>query len=168
MVIHTLVSSAVPQTSSLSKLKNKCGRMDGWGQICDTSRVSVLWFFLSSILICCRSPFVHSHCDLLTIMAAVFLGEMRPTSRQTDKRDIRADLLFVQLLRTPHSCVYPGPRAEYKVAGTMTATPSSPLPIFHNMPSDTNNPQKIKIKSPWSLSSRKNTIHSMIQSGSFI
>lgn len=63
MVFHTLGSSAVPETSGLSKLKNKCGWMDGWGQICATSRASVLWFFLSSILICRRSPFVHSRCD---------------------------------------------------------------------------------------------------------
>lgn len=80
MVFHTLVSSAVPQTSGMSKLKNKCGWMDGWGQICDTSGASVLWCFSSSILICCRSLFVHSHCDLLPIMAALFRGETHPAS----------------------------------------------------------------------------------------
>lgn len=126
-----------------------------------------LWRFSSSILICRRSPFVRGHCNL----PAADYGHSFPgadASEQRDKRGIGADLLFVQLLRSPHSGVYPGPRAESKVAAPKTATPPSPFPSFHNMPSDTNNPQKKLKKHPHGCFAQRNTIHNMIQSGSFI
>lgn len=62
--------------------------IDGWCQIYNTSKAFMLTFLLSSILICCRISFVHSHCILLLIVNAAFipLGKMeRQTNREADR-----------------------------------------------------------------------------------
>lgn len=101
MMFHTLVSSALPQTSSLSKLKYKCGWIDGWGKIRNTSGACVCSsFFLSSILICCRSPFAHSHCVLFPDYGCRFPRE-DTSDRQTDRHPCRFSICAVAQLRLP-------------------------------------------------------------------
>lgn len=87
-VFDTLVSGAVPQTSGLSKWKNKCGWVDGWGQICDTSRASVfvalfvIHLDLPPLSICTR-PLQPACCRLRPLFS---WGRRIRTARQARHR----------------------------------------------------------------------------------
>lgn len=89
-MFRTLLSSTVLQTKQHVQNREYMW-MDGWSQIQNPSKAWLLSFFLSSILICCRLPFPHSHYVLLWIINTVTSppgndGEMeteRPTERRT-------------------------------------------------------------------------------------
>lgn len=142
------VSHTSKQRSALNKqlvqIENKCGWIDGWSQIQNTSKACMLSFFLSSILICCHLAFAHSRCALLSIMTIIPQGETGQTDRQTDSQWKAPIWIYCLCSCTGHTAVFtlnlamsirwhcPGLEMWLPIHPPPPSpqTPPSPLPFF--------------------------------------
>lgn len=110
ITFHTLLSSTVLQTKQLVQIESKCGWMDGWSQIYNTSKsmraVIVFAIHLDLLPSFIRTQSLHSAADFeCRYFPSGKDGEIdRPTDRQADRQ--RAEGEMAQRPPTAHIQIY--------------------------------------------------------------